>query len=96
MTAHDFRFISVDNPADAKNPDKRRMARSHAVRHAIQKRRKSQQESSFDAASAIGSTLVPWSVFAPASAYGPFETLFGDSPKLKALLSRGKFRNSLS
>ncbi|KAK5275479.1 hypothetical protein LTR40_012966, partial [Exophiala xenobiotica] len=82
-----FHFISIQNPADAKDRDKRRLARSHAIKHSMQSRRKPLQASTSDASEASAQTLVPWSVFAPESAYGPFETLFGDSPKLSTLLS---------
>lgn len=90
-----FQFISVQTPADAKDRDKRRLARSHAVRQGLLKRRKLQEASSSDPTNAPGQTLLPWLAFAPESAYGPFETILGDSPKLRALLSCGMMRNGL-
>ncbi|KAK5229746.1 hypothetical protein LTR72_001278 [Exophiala xenobiotica] len=90
-----FHFISIQNPTDAKDRDKRRLARSHAIKHSMQSRRKHLQTSTSHASEASAQTLVPWSVFAPESAYGHFETLFGDSPKLSTLLSHGKFCNNL-
>lgn len=90
-----FQFISIQNPADAKNRDKRRLARSHAIKQALQSRRRPLEASTSDASETSAQTLVPWSVFAPASAYGRFETLFGESPKLSTLLSHGKSCNDL-
>ncbi|KAH8657770.1 hypothetical protein BX600DRAFT_523857 [Xylariales sp. PMI_506] len=87
-TESNFQFISIQNPTEAKDRHKRRLARSHAVKQGIQNRVKLKQQAaaSGNAGASPSQALVPWSVFAPASAYGPFETLFGDSPKLRALL----------
>lgn len=41
---------------------------------------------------ASSQTVSPWSVFVSPSVYGPFETLFGDSPRLRTLLSHGAAR----
>jgi hypothetical protein len=92
---HKFQFISIQNPADAKDCDERRLARSHAIRQALQSRRKLLQASTSDASETSAWTLVSWSVFAPASAYGRFETIFGESAKLSILLSYSKFCNDL-
>ena len=86
-----FQFISIQNPAEAKDRDKRRLARSHAVKQALQSSRKPRPEPSRTDAGPSGQTLSPWSVLVSPSASGPFETLFGDSPRLRALLSHGKF-----
>ncbi|KAF2093593.1 FMN-linked oxidoreductase [Rhizodiscina lignyota] len=90
----EFRFISIQNPADAKDRGKRRVARSHAIKQAWQNKGSVQQASSGNDVVESGRTLAPWSIFAPASAYGPFETLFGDSPRLKTLISQGAARQS--
>ena len=37
-----------------------------------------------------GRTAAPCSALAPTSAYTPFETVFGDLPRLQALLDQGK------
>ena len=89
-TENSFQFISIRNPAEAKDRGKRRLARSHAVKQGLQNSRRLRQEPSRGHAGASGQMLAPWSVFVSPSAYGPFETLFGDSPRLKALLSHGK------
>ncbi|KAL7921161.1 hypothetical protein ACQKWADRAFT_321651 [Trichoderma austrokoningii] len=86
-----FQFISITNLAEAKDRDKRQQARSHAAR---QGRQRSQHVSPRDEAGASGQSLNPWSIFAPVSAYGPFETLIGDSPKLRALLSHDAARQA--
>ncbi|EHK43626.1 hypothetical protein TRIATDRAFT_149068 [Trichoderma atroviride IMI 206040] len=90
-TSNNFQFISITNLAEAKDRDKRRQARSHAAR---QGRQRSQHVSPRDEAGASGQSLIPWSIFAPVSAYGPFETLIGDSPKLRALLSHDAARQA--
>lgn len=41
---------------------------------------------------ASSQTVSSWSVFVSPSVYGPFETLFGDSPRLRTLLSHGAAR----
>jgi hypothetical protein len=85
-----FQFISIQNPAEAKDGGKRRLARSHAVRQALLNRRRPEEEMPRAHAVASGQTLTPWSAFVSPSVYGPFETIFGDSPRLRALLSHGK------
>ncbi|UKZ51043.1 hypothetical protein TrVGV298_004798 [Trichoderma virens] len=91
-TRNDFQFISIQSPADAKDRDKRRQARSHAAKKGRQQQL--QYASPRDAGGTLGQTLIPWSIFAPVSAYGPFETLIGDSPKLRALLSHDAARQA--
>ncbi|KAL6898345.1 hypothetical protein GGI43DRAFT_423809 [Trichoderma evansii] len=90
-SGNNFHFISITNPADAKDLDKRRQARSHAAK---QGKQQSQYVSPRDDAGASGQSLIPWSIFAPVSAYGPFETLIGDSPKLRSLLSHDAARQA--
>ena len=89
-TGPNFQFISIQNPEDSKDREKRRLARSHAVKQALQNRRGAQEIVSRNESPALGQNLVPWSIFAPPSAYGPFETLIGDSPRLRDLLDHSK------
>ncbi|RFU77289.1 hypothetical protein TARUN_4965 [Trichoderma arundinaceum] len=86
-----FQFISIQSPADAKDREKRRRARSHAAR---QGRQRLLYMPSRDDVGTASQTMIPWSIFAPVSAYGPFETLIGDSPKLRALLSHDAARQA--
>lgn len=60
-----FLFISEQNPAGPKDPDKTRQVRSHAVKHALLSRRRPEQVSSSNQVGASGQTLAPWSVLAP-------------------------------
>ncbi|KAH8886597.1 hypothetical protein GQ53DRAFT_784869 [Thozetella sp. PMI_491] len=89
-----FQFISIQNPAEAKDRGKRRLARSHAVRQGLRNSRRPEEEMPRADAVASGETLRPWSVFVSPSVYGPFETIFGDSPRLRALLSHGAARHA--
>ncbi len=93
-TESNFQFISIRNPAEAKDRGKRRLARSHAVKQGLQNSRRLRQEPSRGNAGGSGQMLAPWSVFVSPSPFGPFETLFGDSPRLRALLSQGRLYNS--
>ncbi|KAI4596318.1 hypothetical protein KJ359_005447 [Pestalotiopsis sp. 9143b] len=88
----DFQFISIQNPTEAKDRGKRRLARSHAVRQALKNVRKSQEALPRADAVASSQTVSAWSVFVSPSVYGPFETLFGDSPRLRTLLSHSAAR----
>lgn len=85
-----FQFISIQNPEDTKDREKRRVARSHAVKQALRSKRRPQEGTLGSGIGASGQMLVPWSIFAPASAYGPFESIMGDSPRLRALISHSK------
>lgn len=44
---------------------------------------------------ASGQMLSPWSVFVSPSVDGPFETMIGDSPRLRTLLSHGRHFHGL-
>ncbi|PKK46282.1 hypothetical protein CI102_8665 [Trichoderma harzianum] len=89
-----FQFISIQNPEDTKDREKRRVARSHAVKQALRSKRRPQEGTLGSGIGASGQMLVPWSIFAPASAYGPFESIMGDSPRLRALLSHTAARHA--
>ncbi|KAH6653251.1 hypothetical protein BKA67DRAFT_593227 [Truncatella angustata] len=106
ITAGRFQFISVQAPDDAKDPATRRLARSHAVKQALEKKRKLQQEST-DNFRVIGLRdkprrsaskrprtgtfgASPFSL--SADLLDPFQTLAVDSSRLQALLSNYKAR----
>ncbi|KAK2029181.1 hypothetical protein LX32DRAFT_617604 [Colletotrichum zoysiae] len=89
-----FQFISIQNPEEAKDRGKRRLARSHAVRQSLQNSRKPEEEMSRTDVVASGQPLTPWSIFVSPSVYGPFETLFGESPRLRALLNHNTARHA--
>lgn len=71
-----------------------RLARSHAAKQALRRRPRPPQ-AFFNAFNAPGQ-MIPWLIRAPASAYTPFETLLGDSPRLISLLSQGESFHLLS
>ncbi|KAH6991320.1 hypothetical protein BKA56DRAFT_473886 [Ilyonectria sp. MPI-CAGE-AT-0026] len=87
-----YQFISIQNPAEAKDRNKRRLARSHAVKQALRNNRGLREAPRVDAGAS--GQILPWSVLVSPSAYGPFETLFGDSPRLRALLSHSAARHA--
>ncbi|KAK2799870.1 hypothetical protein FQN51_006471 [Onygenales sp. PD_10] len=105
-----FQFISVCNPGDAKDEQVRRRARSHAVKRALERKRKLQQESRDNFCvstlkdypgslakrkSSPAHTLVTPSPFSlSVGVLDPFRTLAVDSPRLQALLTDYKFRQA--
>lgn len=45
---NNFRFVSVQNPGDIKDRAAKRLARSHAIKHALESKRKVQQQSALN------------------------------------------------
>ncbi|KAH7134440.1 putative N-ethylmaleimide reductase, partial [Dactylonectria macrodidyma] len=97
-----FRFISFQHPADARDRKKRRLARSHAIKQALEHKRKLQQESGLNfrvatlsntistlARQGGGATTItsPLLLFAGASQTKMAAT---DSSKLRSWLTRCK------
>ncbi|KAH8911619.1 hypothetical protein BR93DRAFT_924295 [Coniochaeta sp. PMI_546] len=103
-----FRFISVQDPDDAKDQIKRRLARSHAVKQALGRKRKLQQESrdNFVAMTCKENTnrlasktrrtrpLTPSLFSLAAGVLDPFQTLAVSSSRLQVLLSNYKARRA--
>ncbi|KAI5461940.1 hypothetical protein BGZ63DRAFT_413433 [Mariannaea sp. PMI_226] len=103
-----FHFISVGNPDDGKDVRTRRQARSHAVRQALEKKRKRQQDSmnhfyvssSANYAKRLTSQteniMTDVTLYCPPSvgSLDPFHTLAVDSSRLQALLRNKKARQA--
>ena len=104
-----FHFISVQTPNDAKDPIARGLARSHAVKCALENKRKLQQESgdifrltpSADKPRRVANkrritvarAASPFSL--SAGALDPFKTLAVDSSRLQTLLGNCKLHLAL-
>ncbi|KAM3088349.1 hypothetical protein ACMFMG_002402 [Clarireedia jacksonii] len=103
-----FQFITILSPADAKDDTTKRRARSHAVKQALENKRKLQQESgeNFRVASSKdysrrlasekirSQPLVTLPLSIPASTLDPFQTLAVDSSRFYALLGNYKARQA--
>lgn len=96
-TNDQFQFVSVSAAEPHKDSQARRQARSHAVRQALEKKRRLQRESAdnirvinYTTASKRGKSTTALSTGILASprphALDPFETLAVDSSRLRALL----------
>ncbi|KAH8645410.1 hypothetical protein BX600DRAFT_485035 [Xylariales sp. PMI_506] len=108
---HEFEFISVQNPEDARDREKRRQARSHAIRRSLRNKRlqKSESDEKFQltawphspsgsgkSLSIAGSQNSLPRLYAPsASVPDPFRTLSVDSVRLKQLLDRYASRQAI-
>ncbi|TAQ87450.1 hypothetical protein B7494_g4228 [Chlorociboria aeruginascens] len=104
-----FQFISISNPDDLKDKNIRRQARSHAVKQALESKRKLQQKSGVNfrvssskdypwrLASKITrtQTLVAMPFSLSAGTLDPFQTLAVDSSRLQALLGDYKARQAV-
>ncbi|KAK2812212.1 hypothetical protein FQN50_001570 [Emmonsiellopsis sp. PD_5] len=105
-----FQFISICNPGDAKDEQVRRRARSHAVKRALERKRKLQQESrdnfcvstlkdypgslSKRKSSHVHTLVTPSPFSLSVGMLDPFQMLAVDSPRLQALLTDYKFRQA--
>ncbi|KAK9416635.1 putative Transcription factor domain-containing protein [Seiridium unicorne] len=103
-----FQFISIQAPGDSNDRSSRRLARSHAVRRALENKRKLQQDSrdnfrvttSKDASRSPGNNetcaKISGALFCSVStgALDPFQTLAVDSSRLQILLSNYKARQA--
>lgn len=101
-----LKFISIQTPNDPKDLNKRREARSHAIKQALESKRKAQRQTSDNfrvtgsAEKAVKITnrgvrtdLVALSPFSLAAGIlDPFQTLAVDSSRLQSLLADRKFR----
>ncbi|KAI0522091.1 hypothetical protein F5B22DRAFT_458317 [Xylaria bambusicola] len=99
-----FQFITVHAPSGPRSPATRRLARSHAVKRALEKKRKIERESKKnfriitirDEIERTHEDVVAMSPFSlSAGTLDPFRTLAVDSSRLQALLSDYKARQSL-
>ncbi|KFY35025.1 hypothetical protein V494_06274 [Pseudogymnoascus sp. VKM F-4513 (FW-928)] len=87
-----FRFVSVNNPRAAKDPESSRLARSHAVRQGLKAKRKLQEKSNVNFRVGIPtkniqeSRSIGLASLSP-STHDPFDMLVVDSWRLKSLLS---------
>jgi hypothetical protein len=102
-----FHFVTTQNPESVKDPKTRRQIRSHAVKHALQGKRKLEREANdnFRVLSSssvkiveqketqLVQTLLPRTRLSSSVAgkLNPFEALAIDSSRLKALLNHRKF-----
>jgi hypothetical protein len=102
-----FQFISFQKTSD-KNT--KRLARSHAVKQALQSKRKEQKASlqnfcirTIEDGEKLkrgtrrgksGATLTPSPISLFASVFDPFQTLAVDTKRLQALLNNGEFSPS--
>lgn len=84
-----FHFISVQKPNAARDPESRRLARSHAVRHGIRNKRDLQQASStnFRSVFPLTKTRSPEVTTSSPIVPDPFDMLAVDPSRLKSLLS---------
>ncbi|KAF2790979.1 hypothetical protein K505DRAFT_377130 [Melanomma pulvis-pyrius CBS 109.77] len=108
VVAGRFHFISIQAPDEAKDQITRRLARSHAVKQALEKKRKLQQESkdNFHVTTSgdkprrlVGKRTHTRTLVAPlfslsAGALDPFQTLAVDSSRLQELLGNYKARQA--
>ncbi|MCJ1291618.1 hypothetical protein MMC34_003163 [Xylographa carneopallida] len=103
-----YQFISIRAPDDAKDPTTRRLARSHAVKQALESKRKLQQQSGDNFRTMIPKdetrrsgrqkkhtrTLAESPFSLSTGALDPFHTLPVDSSRLQALLGDYKARQA--
>ncbi|KAL3479278.1 hypothetical protein BJX99DRAFT_268676 [Aspergillus californicus] len=101
-----FQFITMQSPEDAKDRTQRRLARSHAVKHALETKRRQQQRcrTNFRVTTLkeTGSPRKVVSISRPlplfsspsASALDPFQTLAVDSSRLQILLGDYRARQA--
>ncbi|KAL2831403.1 hypothetical protein BDW59DRAFT_140140 [Aspergillus cavernicola] len=94
-----FQFISIQAPHDAKDQIQRRLARSHAVKHALQNKRRQQQKSrdNFRVTTVEDSPrkVVSRPRFSlSAGALDPFQTLAVDASRLQTLLGDYRARQA--
>ncbi|KAI1271670.1 hypothetical protein F5Y07DRAFT_382310 [Xylaria sp. FL0933] len=107
-TVEKFRFVSIQGPNDPNDGATRRLARSHAVKQALENKRKIQQESRCNfrivtpqdkvklTKKRTNARAIPVSPFSlSAGKLDPFETLAVESPRLQTLLAHYEARRSL-
>ena len=104
IEAGNFRFITIQAPDEAKDPARKRLARSHAVKEAHRNKRKLEQETNSNfriltsrekprkpATWGSGSEVLSPLFSLSGGALDPFETLAVDSCRLQKLLRNGPF-----
>jgi hypothetical protein len=107
LSAEHFQFISIQAPNDSKDQTTRRLARSHAVKQALEKKRKLQQASRDNfrvttpkdrprkSVTKTRARPTPSLFSLSASTLDPFQTLAVDSSRLQTLLGDCEFPESL-